>query len=384
MKNFIKGFRFTPSNYPAEVEAKIQKYRKQGYKLPPRKVLRTPEQLEGIRESAKINTALLDYISENIREGMSTEEIDVLVYDFTTSHGAIPAPLNYEGFPKSVCTSINDVVCHGIPNKNEILKSGDIINVDVSTIYKGYFSDASRMFMIGDVNLDMQKLVQVTKECMEIGIAAAQPWKQLGDVGAAIQEHAEKNGFSVVRDLCGHGVGMQFHEEPDVEHFGRRGTGMMIVPGMTFTIEPMINMGTYEVFVDDADGWTVCTDDGLPSAQWENMILITETGNEILTCYCRVNDSPTCIITNQRQQSNSSRTITNSLASANAGKPGRTEPQHPGTSHGNDANAEPEYATAPRCSAQEYDDYRRTATTEIRHDGPPAGSITEIHRETTG
>ena len=168
-------------------------------------------------------------------------------------------------------------------NKNEILKNGDIINVDVSTIYKGYFSDASRMFMIGDVNPDMQKLVQVTKECMEIGIAAAQPWKQLGDVGAAIQEHAEKNGFSVVRDLCGHGVGMQFHEEPDVEHFGRRGTGMMIVPGMTFTIEPMINMGTYEVFVDDADGWTVCTDDGLPSAQWENMILITETGNEILT-----------------------------------------------------------------------------------------------------
>ena len=248
MKNFIKGFRFTPSNYPAEVEAKIQKYRKQGYKLPPRKVLRTPEQLEGIRESAKINTALLDYISENIREGMSTEEIDVMVYDFTTKHGAIPAPLNYEGFPKSVCTSINDVVCHGIPSKTEILQSGDIINVDVSTIYKGYFSDASRMFMIGDVSPEMRKLVQVTKECMEIGIAAAQPWKQLGDVGAAI-----------------------------------RGTGMMIVPGMTFTIEPMINMGTYEVFVDEADGWTVCTDDGLPSAQWENMILITETGNEILT-----------------------------------------------------------------------------------------------------
>ena len=251
MKNFIKGFRFTPSNYPAAVEDKIQKYRKQGYKLPPRKVLRTPEQLEGIRESAKINTALLDHIAE--------------------------------GFPKSVCTSINDVVCHGIPNKNEILKNGDIINVDVSTIYNGYFSDASRMFMIGDVSPEMRKLVQVTKECMEIGIAAAQPWKQLGDVGAAIQEHAEKNGFSVVRDLCGHGVGMKFHEEPDVEHFGRRGTGMMIVPGMTFTIEPMINMGTYEVFVDEADGWTVCTDDGLPSAQWENMILITETGNEILT-----------------------------------------------------------------------------------------------------
>ena len=165
MKNFIKGFRFTPSNYPAEVEAKIQKYRKQGYKLPPRKVLRTPEQLEGIRESAKINTALLDYISENIREGMSTEEIDVLVYDFTTSHGAIPAPLNYEGFPKSVCTSINDVVCHGIPNKNEILKSGDIINVDVSTIYNGYFSDSSRMFCIGNVSPEKEKLTMLCSVC---------------------------------------------------------------------------------------------------------------------------------------------------------------------------------------------------------------------------
>lgn len=283
MKNIIKGFRFTPSNYPEETEKKIQNYRKKGIKLPPRKVLRTPEQIEGIRESARINTALLDYVSDNIREGMSTEEINVLVYDFTTSQGAIPAPLNYEGFPKSVCTSINDVVCHGIPSKTEILKSGDIINVDVSTIYKGYFSDASRMFMIGEVRPELQELVKVTKECLELGIAAAQPWARLGDIGAAIQEHAENNGFSVVRDLCGHGVGIKFHEEPDVEHFGCRGTGMLIVPGMTFTIEPMINMGSFQVFVDEADEWTVCTDDGLPSAQWENMLLITETGNEILT-----------------------------------------------------------------------------------------------------
>ena len=283
MKNFIKGFRFTPSNYPAEVEAKIQKYRKQGYKLPPRKVLRTPEQLEGIRESAKINTALLEYNSENIREGMSTEEIDVMVYDFTTAHGAIPAPLNYEGFPTSVCTSINDVVCHGLPNKHEILRSGDIINVDVSTIYKGYFSDASRMFMIGEVSPEMRKLVQVTKECMEIGIAAAQPWKQLGDVGAAIQAHAEKNGFSVVRDLCGHGVGMKFHEEPDVEHFGRRSTGMMIVPGMTFTIEPMINEGSPEFFVDEDNDWTVYTEDDGLSAQIEYMVRITEDGAVVMT-----------------------------------------------------------------------------------------------------
>ena len=265
------------------IEEKILLHSERGEIVPTRAILKTAEQIEKIKESARLNTAVLDEVAKHIRIGMSTAEIDKLVYDFTTEHGGIPAPLNYEGFPKSVCTSINNVICHGIPSEHEILIDGDIINVDVSTILNGYFSDASRMFMIGDVNLDMQKLVQVTKECMEIGIAAAQPWKQLGDVGAAIQEHAEKNGFSVVRDLCGHGVGMQFHEEPDVEHFGRRGTGMMIVPGMTFTIEPMINMGTYEVFVDDADGWTVCTDDGLPSAQWENMILITETGNEILT-----------------------------------------------------------------------------------------------------
>jgi methionyl aminopeptidase len=214
---------------------------------------------------------------------MSTQEIDLLVYEYTSNHDASPAPLNYEGFPKSVCTSINDVVCHGIPSKEEILKSGDIVNVDVSTIYKGYYGDASRMFMIGDVNAEMQRLVQVTKECMEIGIKTAQPWTQLGDVGAAIQEHAEKNGYSVVRDLCGHGCGVDFHEDPDVEHFGRKGTGMLIVPGMTFTIEPMINMGKYDVFIDEDDDWTVCTEDGMPSAQWENQILITENGNEILT-----------------------------------------------------------------------------------------------------
>jgi len=266
-----------------EIEKKILTYKHFGYKVPPLRIIRTPEQIEGIKASARINTGVLDCVAANIKEGMSTAEIDKLVYDYTTSHNAIPAPLNYEGFPKSVCTSINDVVCHGIPSSTEILKSGDIINVDVSTIYNGYFSDASRMFMIGEVSPEKQRLVQVTKECMEIGIAAAQPWARLGDVGAAIQEHAEKNGYSVVRDLCGHGVGIKFHEEPDVEHFGRRGTGMLILPGMTFTIEPMINMGTYEVFVDSADDWTVCTDDGLPSAQWENMILITETGNEILT-----------------------------------------------------------------------------------------------------
>lgn len=279
----INTQRFTPACYSNEIEEKIQKLRKQGAKFPPRKVLRTPEQIEGIRESAKINTALLDYIAENIRIGVSTEEIDKMVYDFTVAHGATPAPLNYSGYPKSVCTSINEVVCHGIPNPKDILHSGDIVNIDVSTIYKGYFSDASRMFMIGEVKPEIKKLVEVTKECMEVGIAAAQPWARLGDVGATIQKHAESHGYSVVRDLCGHGVGIKFHEEPDVEHFGKAGTGIVILPGMTFTIEPMINMGTYKVFVDEDDDWTVFTGDGLPSAQWESMILITENGNEVLT-----------------------------------------------------------------------------------------------------
>ena len=283
MKKWSNGSRFTPPNYPEEVEAKIQQYKRDGVRLPMRNLLRTEEQLVGIRESAKINTALLDYVSANIHEGMSTAEIDHMVYEFTTDRDAIPAPFLFEGYPKSVCVSINDVVCHGIPSTKEFLKSGDIVNVDVSTIYKGYFSDASRMYLIGEVSPEMQRLVQVTKECRDMGVATAQPWTRLGDIGAVIQEHAEKNGYSVVRDLCGHGVGVKFHEEPNVEHFGKRGTGIMIVPGMTFTIEPMINVGKYEVFIDEADGWTVCTDDGLPSAQWESMILITENGNEILT-----------------------------------------------------------------------------------------------------
>lgn len=283
MKKNSKNIRFCPKEYSDEVEAKIQQYKREGVKLPQRHLLRTAEQLAGIRESAKINTALLDFLSEHIREGMTTAEIDHLVYCFTTDHDAIPAPFGYEGFPKSVCTSINDVVCHGIPSTKEVLRSGDIVNVDVSTIYKGYYSDASRMFMIGDVSPEMQRLVQVTRECRDIGVQMARPWTRLGDLGAAIQAHAEKNGYSVVRDLAGHGVGLKFHEEPDVNHYGTPGTGMMLVPGMTFTIEPMINMGTHEVFIDEADGWTVCTDDGKPSAQWESMVLITEDGCEVLS-----------------------------------------------------------------------------------------------------
>lgn len=283
MNRRLHSFRRQEDALPAAIAEKIQFYKRKGYRVPPRQIIRTNEQIKGIRASAQINTALLDYLTEYVKEGVSTAELDRLAYQFTVEHGAIPAPLNYEGFPKSVCISINDVVCHGIPSEEVILRNGDIVNIDVSTILNGYYSDASRMFMIGEVSEEKRRLVQVTKECMEIGIATAQPWARLGDVGAAIQEHAEKNGYTVVRELCGHGVGIHFHEQPTVEHYGRSGTGMLIVPGMTFTIEPMINMGRRNIFIDQQDGWTVYTSDGAPSAQWENMLLITENGNEILT-----------------------------------------------------------------------------------------------------
>ena len=174
-------------------------------------------------------------------------------------------------------------MCHGIPSKDVILRDGDIVNVDVSTIYNGYFSDASRMFLIGDVSPERRRLVDVTRECLELGIEAARPWGFLGDIGEAIQEYAESNGYSVVREFCGHGVGIEFHERPEVEHVGRRGTGMLLVPGMIFTIEPMINMGKPGIFIDEENGWTVITEDEKPSAQWENTILITEAGVERLT-----------------------------------------------------------------------------------------------------
>ena len=266
-----------------DLDRKILAFQEEGFLVPSRKLIKTPEQIEGIRRSGVVNTGVLDLVAQEIHAGMTTLEIDEMVYDYTVSHGAIPAPLNYEGFPKSVCTSINEVVCHGIPNELDVLEEGDIINVDVSTILDGYYSDASRMFVIGQTTPEKQKLVDVARECLEIGMKAARPFGFVGDIGNAIEKHARKNGFSIVRDLCGHGVGLEFHEEPDVEHFGRKGTGMLLVPGMVFTIEPMVNMGDWRVFVDEEDGWTVVTEDELPSAQWEHTFLMTENGLEILT-----------------------------------------------------------------------------------------------------
>ena len=266
-----------------EMDKRILSFQNRGHLVPTRELIKTPEQIEGIRLAGKLNTAVLDHVAAHIKEGMSTLDIDRLVYDFTTQHGGIPAPLNYEGFPKSCCTSINEVVCHGIPDAEEILMEGDIINVDCTTILGGYYADASRMFIIGKTTPEREKLVRVAKECMEIGAEACKPYTFVGDSAAAITMHAHANGFTVVRDLCGHGVGNDFHEEPDMEHWGRRGTGMLLVPGMVFTVEPMINAGGYEVFIDSEDDWTVVTEDYSDSAQWEHTYLLTEDGVETLT-----------------------------------------------------------------------------------------------------
>jgi methionyl aminopeptidase len=265
-------------------DERISEFKKKGAKVPPHHIIKNAEQIEGIREAGRINTMVLDKVSQYVKEGVTTEELNQIVHNYTLELGGVPATLGYDGYPKSVCTSINEVVCHGIPSPERVLKNGDIINVDATTIVNGYYGDASRMFCIGDVDEKAIKLVNVAKECLELGLKEVKPWGFLGDIGYVINEHARKNGYTIVREIGGHGIGLEFHEEDFwVSHIGRRGTDMLLVPGMTFTIEPMVNMGKAEVYQDDSDGWTIYTDDGLPSAQWEYMILVTETGYEILS-----------------------------------------------------------------------------------------------------
>lgn len=266
----------------AAFDDKIALYKRQSHLVPVREIIKTTEQIEGIRRSGKINIAVLDYVTEHIKVGITTEEIDQLVYQKTIELGGIPAPFGYEGFPKNSCTSVNNQVCHGIPSEKDILKDGDIINVDVSTIYNGYFSDSSRMFCIGNVSEENKKLVQVAKECITLGLEQVKPWGFLGDMGEAIHEHALKNGYSIVKEIGGHGIGLEFHEEPFVSYVSKKGTEMLMVPGMIFTIEPMVNKGSDKIFVDKENKWTVYTADSKPSAQWEVMVLITDEGYEIL------------------------------------------------------------------------------------------------------
>lgn len=264
-------------------DEKLQRLGREGYIIPSRDMIKNQEQIEGIKESAKINIAVLDYVAEKIEAGMSTEEIDQLVDYKTRELGGIPAPLGYEGFPKSVCTSINNEVCHGIPSNDIILKDGDIINVDVSTIYNGYFSDSSRMFCIGEVSAEAKKLVDVCKESIEEGLKEVKPWGLLGDMGAAVHKKALENGYSVVREIGGHGVGIEFHEDPFVSYVTEPGTGMVMAPGMMFTIEPMINQGADGIYQDEKNGWTIYTEDGSLSAQWEVQVLVTDEGYEIIS-----------------------------------------------------------------------------------------------------
>lgn len=265
------------------MDEKIQRIQDAGHIVPDHSIIKTPDQIAGIRQSAKINIAVLDYVGEHIQEGVTTQQIDEWVYDLTTKMGGIPAPLNYQGYPKSVCTSINEQVCHGIPDEKIVLQEGDIVNVDCSTILNGYFSDSSRMFCIGDVGPEKKRLVEVTKECCDIGLKEVVPWGFLGDMGQAVHDHAYANGYTVVREIGGHGVGLEFHEDPWVGYNSRRGEEMLMVPGMIFTIEPMVNMGGADIYIDDANGWTAYTEDSLPSAQWEYMVLVTEDGAEILS-----------------------------------------------------------------------------------------------------
>jgi methionyl aminopeptidase len=244
--------------------------------------LLSKREIEKMRQAGQLAAQLLDHLAPIVQPGVSTQTLNDEAERWTIAHGAKSAPLGYKGFPKSICTSVNEVICHGIPSPKQILKDGDIINIDVTPILDGYHGDTSRTFMVGTPSPTAQKLVAVTEECLRLGIAAARPGGTMGDIGAAIQEYAEAHGISVVRDFVGHGISHVFHTPPQVPHFGVRGKGRKLRPGMVFTIEPMINEGTYEHLLL-ADGWTAITKDRKLSAQFEHTIAITEDGVEILT-----------------------------------------------------------------------------------------------------
>ena len=246
-------------------------------------IIKTPEQIDGIRKSSILAAQTLNYISDYVKAGVNTEHLDDLIHDFILKNNAIPATLGYNDFPKSSCISPNNVICHGIPSKKTILKDGDIVNIDVTTILDGYFGDTSRMFTIGEASKEAQNLMDVTKHCLNLGIQQVQPKNTFGNIGFAISKYAQAKGYSVVYEFCGHGVGLEFHEEPQVDHIARRNSGQLMKPGMIFTIEPMINMGKPRVTIDANDGWTARTKDNKLSAQYEHTILVTPDGFDVLT-----------------------------------------------------------------------------------------------------
>jgi methionyl aminopeptidase len=259
----------------------LSKLEERGYIVPTRDLIKTEAQVEGIRAACQLSKKILDMVGKKIGPGITTNEINQWVHEDTVLHGAYPAPLNYNGFPKSVCTSINEVICHGIPD-DTVLKEGDIVNVDVTSLLDGYYGDMSRMFVIGEAEEQAVKLVQVARECMYLGIQQVKPYNRIGDIAYAIEEHAKAHGFSVVQDFGGHGVGLEFHEEPFVQHYGEKDCGMVLVPNMVFTIEPMINVGSYRCKIL-GDDWTTVTVDGSLSAQWEHTVRVTSDGVDILS-----------------------------------------------------------------------------------------------------
>lgn len=262
---------------------KMLLYGDKGILLPDHDILKTEKDIEGMKRSAKINMACLDYVAEHIKAGVTTQEIDDWISKITLDMGGHCATLGYEGYTKNTCTSINDVVCHGIPSPDVILKEGDIVNVDCSTYFEGYYSDSSRMFMIGNVSPEAEKLVNDVKRCVEIGLENVKPWTTLGDMASKINEFAIGCGYEIVREIGGHGIGIDFHEDPFVSYVTKAGEEMLMVPGMCFTIEPMVNMGKHNIVVDDEDGWTVTTEDGSLSAQWEVQLVVTEEGYELIS-----------------------------------------------------------------------------------------------------
>lgn len=247
-------------------------------------IIKTQDEIEKMRVAGQLAATVLEMIGEYVKPGVSTGELDRICHDYIVNvQNAIPAPLNYNGFPKSICTSVNHVVCHGIPSESKVLKNGDIINIDVTVIKDGYHGDTSKMFFVGDVAPHAKRLCRITQECMYKGIEIVRPGVTLGDIGHVIQEHAERNNYSVVREYCGHGIGKIFHEEPQILHYGKPGQGLVIEEGMTFTIEPMINLGSRHTKLSKADGWTVTTKDRRLSAQWEHTLAVTADGFDIMT-----------------------------------------------------------------------------------------------------
>lgn len=244
--------------------------------------IKSPREVDDLRVACQMAAETLLLVGEKLRAGMTTDDINDIVHEDTMKRGAYPAPLKYRGFPKSVCTSVNDVVCHGIPGK-EILRDGDIVNVDVTTLYKGFYGDTSATFYVGTPSPEARHVTEVARKALELGIAEVREGARFGDIGAAIQEYAEAQGCSVVRDFVGHGIGRKFHEDPQVKHYGKRGTGERMKAGMTFTIEPMVNLGRFEVKVDTKDKWTARTIDGKLSAQFEHTLVVTKDGCEVLT-----------------------------------------------------------------------------------------------------